>query len=594
MLKYARMVNGGWLRVCLLTGLLLLGSIAFAQTHGDNFQTVKLDRDRLALDDTLLYTIEVHNASVDEVFPPDFEGFNLIGNPFREENSSIIAGQSMLVTKINYRLVPTREGAITIQPGRIRLEGRLYYTNSRRVEVLPAGTTVDAVAPSNFLRLEIDRTRAFVGQQIIADLRLYTTVNRKGLNQLGRPSMDGFISKPRGNFDNRTQTVTENGKTYLAQTVESFALYPVRSGQLMIESFEYNMSVQSFRATAAGFRQPYTDFIRLISDSVSIEVSELPPPPTDFSGGIGEFRVSASVNRDTLSTDDALSLRLTILGDGDIYRVREIFPADPEDWEVYPPSIQVEEMTDSPTGYFGRKVIDYQLVPRKTGRLTLDPTLIVFKPDTAAYVDLVEENFVVQVGEGQGRPSYDTTLLDTTTTLTLVPSVANPRLYRPGSSPVRQPLYWILFALPLFIVGGFGVKRWMEIRADQLDPVERAQSKAARRAYKQLRKARNQSTDDQYAVVEQTLLQYLKDRFDKPLFELSKAKIAQLLFEENVDEVTAQQYVDLLSLCEQARYMPERSQADQRVVGQARDVIKQVEAIQSKKPVALQEDGQTI
>ncbi|MEM8583833.1 MAG: BatD family protein [Bacteroidota bacterium] len=565
-----------------------------AQTHGDNFQTVKLDRDRLALGDTLIYTIEVHNATIDEVFPPDFDEFEQIGQSFREENSSIIAGQSMLVTKINYRLVPLREGVITIDPGRIRLEGRLYYTNSRRVEVLPPGSEVDAVPPSNFLRLEIDRTRAYVGQQIIVDLRLYTTVNRKGLNQLGKPSLDGFISKPRGRFDNRTQTVAENGKTYLAQTIESYALYPVRSGKLIIEPFAYSMSVQSFRPTSAGFRQPYTDFINLVSDSLSIEVLDLPQPPSDFSGGIGDFRVDASINRDTLSTDDALSLRLTIMGDGDIFRVREIFPADPEDWDIYPPDIQVEEMTDSPTAYFGRKVMDFQLVPRKTGRLVLNPVVVVFKPDTASYVDIAAEDFTVQVGEGMGRPTYDTSLVDTTTTLTLFPSVDVPKIYRPSLSPSDKPIYWVLFALPLLFVGGLVLKQWLQLRVDRLDPIERAQSQAARNAYKKLKKARSESIDQQYAVIERTLLQYLKDRLDRPLSELSKSGIQRLLLEEKVTQSLADEYVHLLKRCEQARYKPGKLVAESSALSEAKNTIRQIEEWINKKPVTLQEDGQTI
>lgn len=565
-----------------------------AQTHSDNFLTVRLDRDRMALDDTLLYTFEVHNATVDEVIPPDFEGFRLIGQPFREENSTLIAGQSMLVTKINYRLVPRREGGITIEPGRLKLEGRLYYTNSRRVEVLPAGTQVETVAPSNFLRLETDRTRAFVGQQIIVNLNVYTTVNRKGLNALSRPSLDGFISKPRSGFDNRTQTVTRNGKTYLGQTIESFALYPVRSGELVIDPFEYNMSVQSFRPTGSGFRQPYTEFIRMVSDSLVISVSELPPPPPEFSGGIGDFSVNTSVNRDTLSTDDALNLRITISGDGDIYRLREIIPADPADWEIYPPSNQLEEMIDSPTGYYGRKVVDYQLVPREAGTIVLDPKVIVFRPDSAAYADLADEDFVLHIGEGEGRPTYDTTSVDTTNTLTLSPSVAEPRLYRPGSPPSGQTIYWVLFALPLLVVGGFGIRAWLQMREERLDPAERAQSRAARHAYRQLKKVRSESVDAQFAVTEQTLLDYLKDRLGLPLSELSKAGIISTLTEREVDKEIAEEYTELLKQCEVARYAPASTSLSAAITKRARDIIGQVETSLNKKPVTLHEDGQTI
>ncbi|MEM6398358.1 MAG: BatD family protein [Bacteroidota bacterium] len=577
-----------------LFGILVISLQLSAQTHSDNFLTVRLDRDRIALDDTLLYTFEVHNATVDEVIPPDFAGFRQVGQPFREENSTLIAGQSMLVTKINYRLVPLREGGITIEPGRLKLEGRLYYTNSRRVEVLPAGTEVATVAPSNFLQLETDRTRAFVGQQIIVDLNVYTTVNRKGLNALSRPSLDGFISKPRSGFDKRTQTVTRNGKTYLGQTIESFALYPVRSGELVIEPFEYNMSVQSFRPTGSGFRQPYTEFIRLVSDSLRIEVSELPPPPSDFSGGIGDFSIVTSINRDTLSTDDALNLRISISGDGDIFRLREIIPADPADWEIYPPSNQLEEMVDSPTGFYGRKVIDYQLVPREAGTIVLDPKVIVFRPDTAAYVDLADEDFVLQVGEGEGRPTYDTTSLDTTTTLTLSPSVAEPRLYKPGSPPSGQSIYWVLFALPLLIVGGLGIQTWLKMRADRLDPADRAQSQAARKAYRQLKKAQGKSPDLQFAVTEQTLLEYLKDRLRLPISELSKASIVQLLTVREIEKETADDYVNLLQQCERARYAPLPLKSESSITRRAKELIGQIEAVLTKKPVTLQEDGQTI
>lgn len=569
----------------LVWALLLLG-----QSHALIQVDARLDRDRIALGQKVVYTITVQNASVDDYEMPDLADFVVLSGPNREESSTITAGQSMVATQISYELQPRKLGNLLIGPANLQLGGRIYRTNSRRLEVLPAGSLVEELAPNNFMRLEVDRSQAYVGQQIIVNLRVYTTVNRQGLNVVQLPSFDGFIHKARNKFDSRTKTVEENGKTYLAHTVESFALYPVRAGELVIEPYEYSMTVREYRVGANGFKEPFTDFIPLRSDTVLIQVEELPQPqPDNFSGGIGTFRMTTSVNRDTMTTDDALSLRMIISGEGDIFRVRQLLPAKDEDWDIYPPDVEVEDMMDSPTGYFGRKILEYQLVPKHPGRVVLSPAVVIFDPDSAAYITLMPERYEIAISAGDGQPTYDTSIVANAPEAVLSPSVERPRLQYPDGGVGRPIVYWALFLLPILAFGGLLTKTYLDQREERIDPAERAQSRAARAAYVKLRLAKKEANSQKsHALVEEALLNYPQQKWQQPLRELSKEAIRRGLVERQLGPDQAEAYINLIKNCELTRYAGFKQTAQQAPYQAARQLIEAIEKLDAQRKPATE------
>ena len=70
-----------------------------------------------------------------------------------------------------------------------------------------------------------------------------------------------------------------------------------------------------------------------------------------------------------MTTDDALKVVLQVVGQGDVQRLEAPTPVDEADWNIYDPQVTQEEFLDSPSGMFGRKTFEYQLVPKRAGSI---------------------------------------------------------------------------------------------------------------------------------------------------------------------------------------------------------------------------------
>ena len=84
--------------------------------------------------------------------------------------------------------------------------------------------------------------------------------------------------------------------------------------------------------------------VPLRTEAITLLVKPLPPnAPASFSGGVGIFNMNSVINRTEVTTDDALTLRLTLTGDGDMKRVRPPQLNLGEAFEVYDPKVIAEE-----------------------------------------------------------------------------------------------------------------------------------------------------------------------------------------------------------------------------------------------------------
>lgn len=527
--------------------------------HQDIAFTAETDKQKMFVNGTVRFQLTLRNAQGSDLRTPDFKDFSVLSGPSRSISTQNINGSFSSFESVSWLLQPKRKGTLTIGPATIRANGRTYRTNSRRVEVLPVDADALARAPDNFLRADVTTTTAWVGQQIILDLNLYTTEREASRNLTAEPDFNGFFVEARRQYDGRPKSVIENGREYQRRTLGSLALFPTKSGVLKIAPYRMILGTRRYYDNGANSRRR-VERIPLATDTLYIEVSELPKPrPADFSGAVGNYRFQVQANRNEMTTDDALTFKLTVTGEGDIQRVETAPPVDPTDWEIYDPTILEEEFLDSPTGVFGRKVLEYKVVPKRPGTYDLRPGLTYFDVDSAAYVTLTPTDFRVAVTGEDRTADYS---IDTTATaaeqLELRPATRLPAGRRYGPPPSSGGLFWLLFLLPLLAAGGaIGWRRYREHLADR-DPVELANARAARAATQRLKAAHEHQRAGNarpfYDAVENALLGYLKDKFQLPTSALNRRNIrAQLLNAGAGEELTAE-YEALLQRCEMALY----------------------------------------
>ncbi|PHI19348.1 hypothetical protein CEQ90_13405 [Lewinellaceae bacterium SD302] len=549
------------MRLPILLGLLCLPLILAAQQHRDITYDAQLSKQKMLLNSTVEYSVNLRNSRGEDFQPPDFKGFVVLSGPGRTMGTTVINGVATSYQSYKWLLQPQRTGRITIGPSSIRAQGRTYRSNSQTVEVLPVDTKLAAMAPENFLRMEFSKDTAYVGEQLIMDLVLYTSDNAISRNLVAEPDLNGFFAFPRRQFDGRTRNLLENGKEYAVRTIASVALYPLKSGELVIEPYRLLLGVVKFRNPQSTFSRRFTERIPLQTDTTRLFVSELPAPrPASFSGGVGTFRLDAEIDRNKLSTDEAITLRLDIAGQGDVKRISAEAPVDPKDWVIYEPEVLKEEFYDSPTGMYGQKIVEYKIVPKRAGNYSLQPLVSYFNPDSSRYLTLTDDEYLVEVSQGSAVVNYDVEedSLEAEEVLSLRPAGPVGRLKNYGDHSLNPLFGWSLTLFPILLFGGYFFYDRRRKALENVDPEELARQRARRAAEAHLKIAKTEldrgGTTAFYNAIEDALLGYLRDKFKLPVAELSKRNIHQVLITKGAPLTLADGYVDLLRRCEMALY----------------------------------------
>ena len=97
-------------------------------------------------------------------------------------------------------------------------------------------------------------------------------------------------------------------------------MYPQVTGKLEIPSITFkgivvqqNRAVDPFEAFFNG-GSGYVEVKRnIVAPGLTVQVDPLPKRPSDFSGGVGKFNLSASVNHTEVKAGEPISLRVVVI-----------------------------------------------------------------------------------------------------------------------------------------------------------------------------------------------------------------------------------------------------------------------------------------
>lgn len=508
-------------------------------------------------------TFTLRNAEGSNFQPPQGleDRFTIISGPARGLRTSIINGQVTRESSWSYTLQPRRTGELTIGPATIEVDGRTLRTRPLTVTALAPGEGAGTDARDYFLRAELSTGRAYVGEQITLDYKLYTTRDIEGINPMAEPAYEGFFMREVRRFDSRVQREVINGRQYKTRILRRLVLYPQQSGELTIDAYRILLGVvtESDRQSGFFFRRKLSQ-VPVETEPVSVQVLPLPEPvPDDFSGAVGRFDLKAGIDRTNISTDDALTITLELTGEGDIKRIQAPEWEVPQGLELYDPRTKTEELIEDPLGVTGRKVFEYLLVPGQAGEYRLQPTFTYFNADSAAYVTERTEVFVVNVSRGSGktaavRPGQP----EETEPAGLRPPAGRIRLRQPGSPGWEQPWFWLLLGLPLLLLSGAWWYRRRHEREAAIDPAERRRQQARQIAAQKLQRAEKLMQQEKvvefYREVDRAMLGFVSDKLQLPTAELTKENLHERLLAGGADRELADDFVAVLQQCEKARY----------------------------------------
>ena len=580
--------------------------------------------DAVAVGDQFRLAYTVTTQKVRDFRAPSIKGFDVLMGPSRSQQSSmqIVNGVSTSTSSITftYILMATAEGSFTIPGATITADGNQMVSNSVQIKVLPAdqagaassgrgnssqqGNTSRASSGTSvsnqdlFILPTISKTNVYEQEAFLLTYKIYTLVDLRGFDNVKLPDFKGFHSQEVELPGDRKWSLEHyKGRNYQTTVYRQFVLFPQQSGNLTIDPARFDASI----AKATHVSDPFEAFFNggsnyievkktLMTPKLTVDVKPLPgDKPADFSGGVGEFSISSSINSTNVKTDDAVTVKVKISGIGNIKLIKNPEVAFPNDFDVYDPKVEVDIKTTA-AGTSGTKTIEYMAIPRYAGDFEIPAIAFsYFDTKTGSYKTITSEPYKLHVEQGKGGG----------TSSPVVSNFSNKESVKYLGKDIRYLkvngihfvpnnelffgsfMYYMCYLIPaiLFIVFFFIYRKQVKENSNlALVRTKKANKMAVRRLKNAGKLMKENKKEEFYDEVLRALWGYLSDKLSIPQANLTKDNVETELAKYGVDDALIKEFMDILNTCEFARYAPaQASDAMDKLYEQTVDAIGKME-----------------
>ena len=511
------------------------------------------------------------NANGTNFVPPGFKNFIVLAGPSSSTSMQIINGQVSREMGYSYTLQPKKTGQFTIGSASIKANGKTLKTKPLTIKVVKGKASAGGGAARGaeaYVNIEPSKTEAYPGEQILLDFKLYTTVSLDRYDIMEEPDYRGFFAKELRRYNSRTQREVINGQQVTTKVLRRLALFPQQTGELTIPPARIQLAVIEDNDRRGFFFRRNVRPLYVATDPVAVKVKELPAgTPESFTGAVGKFDFQASVNRMELSTDDAISVTMLIGGNGDLKRIQPPPLMVSDSFEIYPPKVLEENSKEQQGELYGRKVIEYLLLPKYPGSYTIAPEFSYFDTEAGSYKTISAGPYYLKVRQGTDRhhampkPLADEVADDDIRFIKMETS-----LEKKGAYFVGSPVFWTLTSLPvLAFLGLFFFKKAKE-KNENLDIGFLKRKHANKVAQKHLATAQGHlqagASRAFYDEISKASLGYISDKLDIPLSELSKDNVKEKLASLRVGQPLVDGFMKIMQTCEMALFAGMDNAAD--------------------------------
>ena len=332
-----------------------------------------------------------------------------------------------------YTLYCDQEGIWSLDPISISIDGRDYQTQKMSVEVSakvkpspnkgspsnplfnqpfsmfdffkePQFPSMDESSPDDLkLKIFAKTKKIFLGEMFPLHWFLYRKRNTPFsfvVEDIQALQPEGFwlekLKQP-SQLDFK-QTEEIQGQSYLKALIMSYALFPLKTGVLNVDSLSVRLQVRSLRSFF-----PRAEGRVLKSSPIKVQVSPLPQLGKGvFTGAVGQFLIQSELDQKDILKSDMLSYKIYFKGTGGVHNIElPSWPKD-SDFEVY-------EVLESQKFSIKESVKTFEilLLAKKSGRLKT-PAFVwtTFDPQLKSYVshELAQHTVIVNNVVSKAHP----------------------------------------------------------------------------------------------------------------------------------------------------------------------------------------------
>lgn len=568
--------------------------------------------------DQVRLVFTVNSQDIKDFRAPSIKGFDVLMGPSRSQQSSIqiINGKrtSNSSTAFTYILLAGSPGTYTIPAASVEVNGEKVFSNAISIKVLPqdqtsgnSGNNGGGSASSSrsqaagsrisandlFITATASKTTVHEQEAILLTYKVYTVVNLRQL--YGKmPDLKGFHTQEVELPQQKTFTLEHyKGRNYNTTVWSQYVLFPQQTGKLEIPSITFDGVV----AQQTVSDDPFDAFFngggyvevkkKITTPKVVINVQPLPAKPAGFSGAVGEFKLASSINATDVKTNDAVTIKLTLSGTGNMKLIGTPEVKFPQDFEIYDPKVTDDyKLTNS--GLTGTKTFEYLAIPRHAGNFTIPAVeFTYFDLKSNSYKTLKTEAYNLKVAKGQGNA--DQVISDFTNKESVKMLGKDIRFIKLGDSSLRPKGdfffgtvgYYLCYLIPLLLFVVFAViyrQKALENANVAKVKTKKANKVATRRMKLAGKLLAENKKNEFYDEVLKALWGYISDKFSIPVSQLSKDNIEAELTNYGVQEALIAEFIGVLNECEYARYAPgNENEAMDKVYSASVEVISKME-----------------
>ena len=519
------------------------------------------------------------------------DGLEVIAGPYTSSQSSyqMINGHtsSSSSVTITYTLYAAKNGSFTIgashavvggkrlssRPVKIQVSGHAQRTNGApnmhgqnsydQPHMRSAGSAISG--SDLFIKVSASKKRVHEQEPILLTYKVYTQVD---LTQLeGKmPDLKGFHTQEVPLPQQKTfHTETVNGRPYKCVTWSQYVMYPQMTGRLEIPSITFkgivvqqNRNVdpmEAFFNGGSGYVEVKKD---IKAPGITLQVDPLPQRPANFSGGVGKFNISASLDKKEVKAGEPITLRVVVGGIGNLKLLKQPVVNFPKDFDKYDAKV-TDKTRLTANGVEGNMVYDFLAVPRNQGSYTI-PSVELTYYDTSknAYKTIKTQPFKVEVEKGDGTSAESEDFASQDKDIHTI-KLGKAEQYKADEMFFGSFGYWISLLMPLiaFVVLLIVFRR----RAiENADIVKKRSNRAGKIATKRLRLANKLMLQGKqgefYDEVMRALWGYMSYKLNMPAEKLNRDNIRETLGRHFVDDATIEKFTTALDECEFERYAP--------------------------------------
>ena len=450
----------------------------------------------------------------------------------------------------------------------------------------------------------------YEGEQFSVTLGFHTYEHFEGgLQATDMNTGDDFIVH-RSDLSTMKFEPVEGSRREMQASAKFAWLSPTKSGNLQIPPFKFkytklgepkvveeNKQMGGMTFSSRSVKQESVE-AEAQSPTINITVKPLPTEgkPANFSGMVGNYNFSADFDRTELKVGEAMTLSISIKGDGLPGSITDPKLPDFGEFRSVPPENELNKKV------VGNKVITTKnirvfLYPKKKGEFTIpEITYSWFNPSKKKYetANAGPWNVTVEKGEAAPEAIFQAPVAQGPAAVQKqeIESLGSDIRFihkvnenRDNSAPYKNILFWVIFAaaIPFYLIVTAAVRSRRKhnsdaalVRKDKADKMLKARFADAREALKK------GDAKALYAALENGLINYLSDKTNLEFKGMTRPQMKEELAKLGVKDETIAAIDSWLEKCAFARYAPVNPSKDEQEQ-MLKDVEKLCEVVGSRR-----------